>query len=357
MKSWFSKFLRKQPGSDSSQLIRLRTARFRHFLRQYGQIVALRADAAEKQSGEYILDKAYILFLIDNAFEAVQGMIYDLNVLAGQRYTGLYDAADSIRQRALALFREESASTSLRDDKEEPEYWLLRRIRETLFAEFVAHSDDDSPGTSLFEVVQSGQKSAGESVAALMQSLTTLPGPAKAAIKTSVMDLMKGLTESDGASLLADPFSTDSMATHEFLAAFFSSEAWEGRSRDSADLNSAAVAACSLEDSMNAVLFHNEGYDLFDAFLSCAPEANYIYCRFPPGDKALVAERILGKLGFSTSGTKHELTGWISGQPSSETASKLRAIAKMAAFLLPPYPTGPGLKAEDEADRFLRHIA
>ena len=326
-------------------------------------MVALGADAAEKQSGEYILDRAYVLSLSDKAFETVQAMIYDLNVLTGQRHTGLYDTVDSIRHRATALFKEASASFPARGEKEEPEYRLLRNVREMLFAKkLMAPLDEDPSGISLFGVVQSVQKAAGDSIAAQMRSLAALPvsaetpGGAVPEIKTSVMDLMKGPAGSDGSSLSADPFSINSAPAREFLMTFFSPEFWKGRSRHSADLNSAALVACGLEESMNAEIFQGEGYDLFDAFLSCAPEANYIYCRLPSDGKASVAAGILEKLGFFVSSTQDELTGWISSQPFNETAAKLKAIAKMTAFLLLSPSISSGSRVEEDVNRFFRMI-
>jgi hypothetical protein len=326
-------------------------------------MVALCADAAEKQSGEYILDRAYVLSLSDKAIETAQAMIYDLNVLTGDRYAGLYDAAESIRHRATALFKEASTSLSSQGEKEEPEYRLLRNMREMLFAEkSMARPDEDSSRVGLFGVVQSVQKAAGDSLAALMRSSAAFPfsaethGSAIPEIKTSVMDLMKGLSGSDGSSLLSDPFSIDSAPTREFLTAFFSPEFWKGRSHDPADPDSAVLVACGLEESMNAEIFQGEGYRLFDAFLSCAPEANYIYCRLRSDAKASVAAGILEKLGFFVSSTQDELTGWISSQPLNETAAKLKATAKMAAFLLQSRSESSGSRVEEDVNRFIRMI-
>jgi hypothetical protein len=355
MKSWFSKFLRKDPDTAPLQRMRLGTTRFRHLLRQYGQLVSLCADAAEKQLGEYILDKAYLLALSDKSFETALGMIYDLNVLTNQRHVGFYDAVEAIRHRATAIFKADSASLPAGDNAEELEYRLLRNLRGILFAE---NKDPSSP--SLFGVVQPVRSAAGDSIAEMIQSLASLPvsagthAGAPLRIKTSVVDLMSGLTGSDEPPLIRDPFAADSVTVREFLESFFAPECWNDRSRDSDHLASSELLALGLEDSMSAAIFHGQGYNLLDAFLSCASDANYIYCRFPRGPEAPVASGILQRLGFLVSGTQHELTGWIASEPLDETMAKLKALGKMAAFLLLYSSAGSSSRTEDDVDRFFQ---
>jgi hypothetical protein len=148
----------------------------------------------------------------------------------------------------------------------------------------------------------------------------------------------------------------DSAPLRQFLTAFFSQGFWDDESRKTAALEFASLAAFGLEDSMNALIFHGEGYDLLDAHLSCAPDSNYIYCRFSSGTGPLViAAGILTRLGFSVSRTQHGLTGWLASQPPEEMTAKLKAIGKMAAFLLRP-PSSEILSdgTEDEINRFFR---
>jgi hypothetical protein len=54
------------------------------------------------------------------------------------------------------------------------------------------------------------------------------------------------------------------------------------------------------------------------------------------------------------SGTHHELTGWIASQPLDETMAKLKAVGKMAGFLLLSSSVGLGSRAEDDVDRFFQ---
>ena len=132
MKSLFS-WVRPPKRTRASALhIRLYLARFRHLLRQYGQIIALCEDAADKQSGQYIFDKAYIMSLIDRAFEAAEGMTYDLNTLSGERYLSLYKDLESLRNQATERLKDGSFSSPPKNNEEEPEYFLLRGVQEIL---------------------------------------------------------------------------------------------------------------------------------------------------------------------------------------------------------------------------------
>ncbi len=364
MISRFSKLLRKESSTGPAQQARLRLARFRHLLRQYGRMIALASDAAEKQSGEFILDKAYILALGDKAFETTEGIIYDLNVLTSQRHLEFYDAVDLLRAKTTMLIKTWlSASSSAPNGSEEPEYRLLENMREMLFQANspVIPSNKRSSDRTLFDIAESAQEVAADTLADLTRSLN----PAYSAsnvhaarllpIRATVIDLMHSLAGSKEPSEIPDPLSADSAPTKEFLAAFFARQFWSDRFCDPAALESACLVVFGLEDSMNATIFHQGGYYLFDAYLSCTADSNYIYCRFPSGNELSAAAGILARLGFSVSKMRPGVTGWFALQPLDVTTVKLEAIGKMAAFLLQLSITGmqpDGI--EDAVNRFFQ---
>jgi hypothetical protein len=362
--SWFLKALRKESKAELAKQVRLRLVRFRRLLRQYGRMIALSADAAEKQSGEFILDKAYILTLSDKAFETIEGMIYDLNVLTGQQYLRFYDAVGAFREKTATLIKAGShAPSSAPEEREEPEYRLLREMREMLFQtnSLAGPSNKQSFGSSLFDIAESAQEAAADCLAQLTRSLGSTHPPAAVhgidllPVRTSVVDLMNSLAGRKELLQIPDPLSIDSAPTREFLTAFFAPEIWKNGSRDPAAVKSASLVAVGLEDSMHATVFHQEGYDLLDAYLSGAPNSNYIYCRFASGSGFSAAAEILARLGFWVSKTRHGITGWLASQPPGEAVAKLAAIGKMAAFFLRPSPAGiQSVDAENNINRFNR---
>ena len=342
MKSLISRFLPKTRTEASARHIRLCLARFRHLLREYGRIIALCADAADKQSGQYIFDKAYIVALIDRASEAIEGMVYDLNALAGERYLRLYEDVETIRRRTAELFKAGSALSLAAENEEEPEYRLLRIVREIL-----CRPEGTAPplregleGPNFFGVLQFVLQAASDSIVESMmlfpRHLAEAPSGASFPIGTSIVDLTNMLAESSVSLPNIQSLPSDSVPTREFLTAFFSPSIWKDNFPVLAGPKSTNLVGYPLEESMNTAIMHDGAYDLFDAFLGCAPEANYIYCRFPSGPGPSLAERILTRLGFFVARTEHGLTGWIASQPLSETVTKLKMIAKLSAFLLQP---------------------
>ena len=92
--SWLRRIFVKSSEAEGVRLVKLRTVRFRHLLRHYGKLLDLQADAAEKQTGEYVLDKQYILSMAEILFEVADTVVFDLNVMTNQRCTSFYPLMD-----------------------------------------------------------------------------------------------------------------------------------------------------------------------------------------------------------------------------------------------------------------------
>ncbi len=90
--SWLRKIFQDAHESNSARLLNLRCTRFRQLLRNYGKILDRLADAAEKQSGEYVLDRQYIVSLAEAVIDLSESVVFDLNVIADNRYSTFYDA-------------------------------------------------------------------------------------------------------------------------------------------------------------------------------------------------------------------------------------------------------------------------
>jgi hypothetical protein len=356
MTSWFSRLLQKEPNAEPAQRIRLCTTRFRHLLRQYGQMIRLCEDAAEKQGGEYILDKQYIVALSDRAFETTEGILYDLNVLTDQAFTERYPFIEALHERTMALIASGPAlHPSTPEETEESEYQLLREVREALFRSdnSDALQDKGSAAPTLSSILQSAQEAAGDSLAKLAGSLesprsaTTVHSASFLPMPTTAVNLMNCLSASNDPLRTCDAVSVNSFPLGEFLSSFSRPEFWNDFSRNLTASESARLAAIALEDSISVTIFHREGFILVDAYVSCVPDLNYLYCRFSLGPQSggdslpfsILAAEIFARLGFSVARTSRGVSGWSALQPRMETTSKLRAIGRMAAYLFPPAST------------------
>jgi pyruvate,water dikinase len=90
--AWFRKIFQDSNEGDSGRLLNLRCTRFRQLLRNYGRILDRLADAAEKQSGEYILDRQYIVSLAEIVIDLAESVIFDLNVIAENQHSAFHNA-------------------------------------------------------------------------------------------------------------------------------------------------------------------------------------------------------------------------------------------------------------------------
>jgi hypothetical protein len=234
---------------------------------------------------------------------------------------------------------------------------LLREVREVLSA--TGNSTVpwiEKPAIpDLLGVAHSIQRDACDFVASLVQTFSAANNCTDSTfpIETSFVDLMAGLSGSSRALLRSDSRPADSVPTGEFLGSFFSPTIWSHENPDSANPQMPRIVTVELEESMHAITFHRSGYDMFDVSLSCAPEANYFFCRFPSSPEPLLKEGILKRLGFFVQRTENEITGWIDSRPLTEATAELQTVSKMAAFLLQPRSAAVRQR-EPEIDKFLQ---
>ena len=98
--SWLDKLLGRKRGGGDLELVELRTTRFRQLLRCYGAFLDLIADAAEKQGGDFILDRQYVISLSERALDLAESVLFDLTVMAGDRFVALQTTVDRLRATA-----------------------------------------------------------------------------------------------------------------------------------------------------------------------------------------------------------------------------------------------------------------
>lgn len=88
-------------GKGESLPFKLLFARFRQLLDNNTQVLQLFSDAADKQSGEYVFDKSYVMNVVTQVFDLVNKIVYDLNSIADQKYASLYSLVDRLHAEAL----------------------------------------------------------------------------------------------------------------------------------------------------------------------------------------------------------------------------------------------------------------
>ncbi len=102
--SWYHKIFRStRQQADAVRLLNLRCTRFRQMARNYGKILDAAVDATEKQAGNYILDRQYLVSLSEVVLDLAEAVIFDLNVLARQRYDTFYPVLDRFRSQIRSI--------------------------------------------------------------------------------------------------------------------------------------------------------------------------------------------------------------------------------------------------------------
>ena len=96
-------------GTIPITLIKRRAFRFQRLLKNYGEILELLDDAAEKQGGGFVLDKQYLVALTNKLFDLADTMVYDLNVLTRERHLDFYDMLDRFKKETRELISDQTA--------------------------------------------------------------------------------------------------------------------------------------------------------------------------------------------------------------------------------------------------------
>jgi len=90
-------------GTTPLMLLKRRLFRFQRLIKNYGTILELLDDLAEKQGGGFVLDKQYLVALSNKLFDLADTMVYDLNVLAREQYLDYYDMLDCFKKETKEL--------------------------------------------------------------------------------------------------------------------------------------------------------------------------------------------------------------------------------------------------------------
>lgn len=94
------------------KILQTRAAQFEQLLLNYGQVLDLIEDAAEKQGGEYILDQQYLSSLADSLFNLAKAAVFDMTVITDKRHLAAFDMLERFESEGRAiveLCRDEAA--------------------------------------------------------------------------------------------------------------------------------------------------------------------------------------------------------------------------------------------------------
>ncbi len=153
--SWLSRVLRPNSEGEALTLQKLRVTRLRQLLGNYEAFQALRDDAAEKQGGDFILDRQYVIALVERVCELTDAVLFDLDVITSSRNPAFEDAAERLRAGLRGLLAGRSRDSSVPHDPpdapgpaEEEEYRLLRSVRQAAFPLTLPEEPEPSPAES-----------------------------------------------------------------------------------------------------------------------------------------------------------------------------------------------------------------
>lgn len=116
---WFRKTRDSDPAPK--KLLERRFSQFGQLLRNYGQILDLVADAAEKQGGGFVLDRQYIVSLAEDSFNLAKAVVFDYWVMTGRRsqsFLALLERFETEGREILASGREEKRAAKAASPEE-----------------------------------------------------------------------------------------------------------------------------------------------------------------------------------------------------------------------------------------------
>ncbi len=344
--SWLGRLFRSDRANEARTLLRLRVTRLRRLLATHAALLALLEDAAEKQEGEFIFDRQYVVSLSERVAELADAAAFDLNVLTSQKNLAFYEAVERLRAKLRAILEGKEPAPGA--PGEEIEYRLLRAVREAAFPLTVG----DGPVSSLEacatarDLVHLADRLAGDEVCRLLTapdrpdalSLASAPG-----WEIQLVDLE---------ALPARPAEAAPLRSRPLDAFLKGLAAQPGKAVGV--LHAAATGERSLLVSRSS-----GSLGLVDATLGQGTEADGIFCRFSPGSGLeapkgwgeLVAG-VLSRLDFVVSRTREDVNGFLRERPSREVEERLRLLGCLFTRL-----ADSGEAVEPDVEAFLRGCA
>ena len=327
--SWLSTLLGRKQPKEELELIELRTTRLRQLLRCYGDFLDCVADAAEKQSGDFILDRQYAISLAERALDLADSILFDVEIIAARYFPELSGRIEALRASVhdtLSRPLESPVATSGEEAGEEPEYRLLREMRRMLFTlTLPPEAPDRAAGcVSLLDVVHVAQGEASSAVAAL------LAGAGSATLAAHVVDNQPGLrllVAALGGALKSGGTAQARLRIDEIgswpLAAFLAGVA------GLPDETSFVVRTAATREHAYLTSVSSTGELVVDALLGADDRINHLFARHRSAGGVEGCQPVAAGL----SGTRAEgvTTIWRRGLPQERMGEALGALGRLAA--------------------------
>lgn len=234
--------------------------------------------------------------------------------------------------------------------EEEPEYKLLRKLRQALFS--LALTDNTEPTVSsddclsIHDLVHLSSELAGDSLTELAVNRRDLKNAftdilTNSAIPLRVMDVGDGLLQSveDGGQF--DLGKVRSLPLLTFISGFSEVDSYHNQTKQQ-NSSAASILATIKEEQANIIILQPPCNDIVDALIGGSKESNHIYCRFATtideknnsGRRGILAQEILSRLNFAVAQTQRASSAWIAGLPPAEMSDRLKILGRLSAFLM-----------------------
>lgn len=141
--AWLRGLLGREPGAEHPRVLHLKVTRFAQMLRHYGTLVDLIADAAEKQGGEFILDRQYVISVTERALDLAESVLFDAGVLAPQSSSAFFAALEHHRAALRGLLAAPAApidGASERRSSGEPRQSKEHVVAPEVLAQALSHA-------------------------------------------------------------------------------------------------------------------------------------------------------------------------------------------------------------------------
>jgi len=113
--NWLRSILRAAVSRDEKTLLRLRRIQFQQLLQNYGRILDLMADAAEKQGGGFVLDSQYIVSLVSELMNLSKAVVFDFTAITGRSYISIRRHMEDLEFEGRQILAEYESLQDLQD--------------------------------------------------------------------------------------------------------------------------------------------------------------------------------------------------------------------------------------------------
>jgi pyruvate,water dikinase len=258
--------------------------------------------------------------------------------------------------------------------EEEPEYRLLRKLRQTMFplalTESTAPIMSPDECRSIHDLVHLSSELAGDALTEIAVN--------RRDIKNSYTDILTGYTipvrvidVGDGLlQPVEDEDQPDLGKVRSLPLLAFTSGLKEVSNlytqNESRDLSAAFILATIKEEHANIIILQPHCHDIVDALIGESKESNHLYCRFAATDRdkdvsgrrGVLTREILSRLNFAVAQTARASSAWITGLSLIEMKDRLTILGRLSAFLMGMEAVEEDAKALDRTiEEFMEQYA